>query len=116
MFNREIKLTKEEQQYENIVVKLLNHKETKIYLKVELGGETKCLLKNEEKHFKVLIDSVGITIQNTTFSTKNRLKDKVINKLVNLALKKNNEQTENELKEMSEKEERLLDNINSVLN
>lgn len=114
IFNKKLELTEQEKTYESVINKLISAKETKKQIKLT-QTETKCILKNEEKHFTVLVDSVGITIQNTTFSTKDRLRDKVSEYFKKLIIDAINKDTDTTLLEMSEKEGNLISNINNLL-
>jgi hypothetical protein len=114
LFNLELKLTEQEEKLEGIVIKLLNASATTKNLKV-LSTDTICLLKNDEKHFTVLVDSVGIAIQNTTYSTRYRLRDKFLSHLKDMIIEKVNEETDKYISEIYSKETNLLDNINKIL-
>ena len=113
-FKKKLELDEKEKQFESVVNSLLTQKETKKQIKLTTT-ETTCLLVNEEKHFKVKIDTNGIIIQNTTFATKERLRDTVIDYFKNLIISKMNEETEITLKEMDLKEQNLIENINNLL-
>lgn len=114
IFSKELKLTEAEKQYESVILKLLAHEKTEKKVKITLS-DTICLLINEEKHFRVKVDNVGILIQNTTFSTKERHRDKVCSHLKSLIINSMNEDTEKELKEMDNKEKHLIESINNLL-
>ena len=115
LFSKKFELTEIEQQYESIIVKLLLLEKTKKEVKITLLDST-YILSNEDKHLKVKIDSTGITLQNSTFATKERLRDKVVEHLRHLILEKINQDTDRTLLEMGEKEKNLLENINNLLN
>lgn len=113
-FKKKLELDEKEKQFESVINSLLVQKETKKQIKLTTT-ETTCLLVNDEKHFKVKVDNNGIIVQNTTFATKERLRDKVIDYFKNLILNKMNEETEVTLKEMDLKEQNLIGNINKLL-
>ena len=114
LFKKKLELDEKEKQFESVINSLLGQKETKKQIKLTTT-ETTCLLVNDEKHFKVKVDSQGIIIQNTTFATKERLRDKVIDHFKNLIINNMNEETDETLKEMDLKEQNLIENINSLL-
>ena len=114
LFKKKLELDEKEKQFESVINSLLAQKETKKQIKLTTT-ETTCLLVNDEKHFKVKVDSQGIIIQNTTFATKERLRDKVIDHFKNLIINNMNEETEVTLKEMDLKEQNLIENINNLL-
>lgn len=114
IFKSKLELTDKEKQLENIVLILLAEKNTKKQLKIDLTVTT-CLLINEEKHFKVKIDSQGIVIQNTTFATKERLREKVTDYLKNLIINKINQETAQTILEMDSKEINIIENIEKLL-
>jgi len=113
IFKKKLELDEKEKQFESVINSLLAQKETKKQIK--LTTETTCLLVNDEKHFKVKVDSTGIIIQNTTFATKERLRDKVIDHFKNLIINKINEETEMTLKEIDLKEQNLIENIKKLI-
>ena len=114
LFKKKLELTEEEKSFENVVLKLLLAEKTIKQLKL-LTTSTTCLLINNEKHFKVKVDEVGILIQNSTFSTKERLREKFTQHLKNLIIDKINEETDETLSEMDNKEKKLIENINNIL-
>lgn len=114
IFKKKLELDEKEKQFESVINSLLAQKETKKQIKLTTT-ETTCLLVNDEKHFKVKVDSTGIIIQNTTFATKERLRDKVIDHFKNLIINKINEDTEMTLKEMDLKEQNLIENIKKLI-
>ncbi len=114
IFTKKLQLTEEEKQYESVILKLLAHEKTEKKVKITTS-DTICLLINEEKHFRVKVDNVGILIQNTTFSTKERLRDKVCSHLKSLVVESMNKDTEKELLEMTNKEKHLIESINKLL-
>lgn len=114
IFNKKLELDYKEKQFESVVISLLSAKGTKKQLKI-ITGETTCLLINDEKHFKVKVDNVGIQIQNTTFSMKERLREKFITHLKDLIINKVNQETDETLIEMDLKGQNLIENINNLL-
>lgn len=114
LFNSKFELTEEEKQLEEVIVKLLSLDSTRKSLKVS-ASDTICVLKNLDKHFTVLVDNVGITIQNTTFSTRHRLRDKVSSKFKDLIVDAVNSETEAIISDMMQKEYNLLTNINKLI-
>ena len=112
-FNKKLTLTEREQQFENCVLKLLAKKETKKSLKLELNTTT-ILLINNKKHITIKLDCTGITLKNSKFSFKERLRDKVITHLKDLAIKNINQETDEELFKLDREETELLDRINCL--
>ena len=115
IFKIKLELTSKEKQLENIVISLLSAQSTKKQIKIELTTTT-CLLVNDEKHFKVKIDSEGIVIQNTTFATKERLREKFTDHLKKLIIDKINKETDETILEMNSKEMNIIENIEKLIN
>lgn len=72
------------------------------------------MLINNKKHRKIKIDCTGVTIKNSKFSFKERLREKAINHLKELAIKNINQAVDEELLEMDKEEVELLDRINCL--
>ena len=115
IFKIKLELTSKEKQLENIVISLLSAQSTKKQIKIDLTTTT-CLLVNDEKHFKVKIDSEGIVIQNTTFATKERLREKFTDHLKKLIIDKINQETDETILEMNSKEMNIIENIEKLIN
>ena len=114
MFNRELKFTEQEEQYIDVVEKLINNPTTKIHIQFLSVGRN-CLISNEEHHFKILLDQVGITLQNGVFSIKSRLREKFLEHLKELVVQKNNEDIEELIEDISSREIELINNMKNTL-
>jgi len=113
MFKFEKELTEKELELEQVVIKLLAHKDSKKRVKLEVN-KTNILIENEEKQLFILLDDTGITIQNTNFSTKERLGSTFLTRLKDLVIKNINQETDEALEKMVEKERKLIKNIQNL--
>ena len=114
MFNRELKFTEQEEQYIDVVEKLIDNSTTKIHIQFLTVGRN-CLVSNEEHHFKILLDQVGITLQNGVFSLKNRLREKFLEYLKEMVVEKNNSDIEGLIGDITSRETELIKNMQNIL-
>ena len=91
-FRNKLVLTEKEQQFENCILKLLAQEKTK-----KKVNQTVYILSNEEKHILIKVDDKGIILQNTIYSTKEVLNDKVIAHFKNIIDKNINQDIEEDI-------------------
>ena len=110
VFKAKIELTEYEESYKQVIEKMCDFDDTQILINPSNGDY---ILSNKAKHFDIIIDSQGVTITNTNFSSRRQLPDNVLELFKGIAKVRATADRESIVKNILSREKALLEQIMS---
>jgi hypothetical protein len=108
VFKAKVELTEYEESYKLVIEKMCDNPETHILINPSNGDY---ILSNKAKHFDIIIDSQGVTITNTNFSSRRQLPENILDLFKNIAKIRATADRERIVKDILSREKALLEQI-----
>jgi len=108
VFKSKIELTEYEESYKKVIEAMCDNPDTHILINPSNGDY---ILSNPNKHFDIIIDSQGVTITNTNFSSRRQLPENVLDLFKDIAKLRATADRESIVKAILSREKALLEQI-----